>query len=200
MGEVVQVLAGLEMLAGQAVRLVAVDRHGHKHPLTGLVKQALWLGDVLEAVPAGDDIGLKAIHVIEAAKRAKPLHRFLVHIEAIGSCLKHEPSSADTDIDWRQLCMSAHELDARPGQRRAHLGGVKLLVFLEVRPAVVHRRARVEAATQLLRPEQAVGQPSRQGAGHSRRSSCRSCAAFRYSGRSCPAPGRWFGSGPCRGR
>ncbi|MNR24430.1 hypothetical protein D3C85_1415080 [compost metagenome] len=178
------------MLGGQAVGLILVDRHGDEQPFADMIQELFRLRDVLEAVPAGNRLGVVMVRVVVTVLRFQPRHRLGIHIEAHGAGIGDEAATADADIDYLAGEVLAHQVNSRLGQRCAHRRGVEQTVFIEVRTAVVHRRPRVVAHAQLVRPEQAVGQPMRQSVRHSRRSFCHRCAASGCSGRSCPAPRR----------
>ncbi|MCY1411346.1 hypothetical protein D9M71_267300 [compost metagenome] len=108
------------------------------------------------------------IRVVIALLSFQPGYGLRIHVEAHGICLGDEAPTTDADVHHLAGEVLAHQVEARLGQRRPHRRGVEQLVLLEVRAAVVHRRARVVAHAQFVRPEQAVGQPRRQSVGHDR--------------------------------
>ena len=185
-----QVLTRLEVLAGQAVRLIAVNGHGDEQIARHLLHQPVWIGDVLKAVPAGDGRHRRPVRIAVAAPRRQPGHRFRVNVEAEAIRLQYKAPATDADIHHLAVIVTRNQ--AQPGTRQGltHRAGVQLLILLEIRAAVAHRRARMKPPAQLIRPQQAVRQPTRQRVRHSQGFSCRSRAACVCSGRNCLAPRR----------
>src|SRR5690606_40688068 len=84
------VLAGLVVLAVEAIPLAQVDRHGDEHPLADLGDELLRFLDVLEAVPAADGFGGVGVDVEVALPGAQPGDRLGVDVVAPAIGFEHE--------------------------------------------------------------------------------------------------------------